>query len=502
MTTTPLTVKHEDWALCLGSGQTIYVPSRISSMTTYVLLEQERWFEAEIDFVARLLEPGDDALDIGANHGVYTLALARCAAVGHVWAFEPTIEPRLRLERTVIANDLLGRVSVEACALSDHRGSAVFHTSAQSELNSMHAQGGATEESVTLDTLDAFAQRELAGRQVGFVKIDAEGEEPRVLQGGHEFFETRAPIVMFEMIAGTRPQLGLLDDFAARGFGIFRHLPELDLLVEYKPSGDQNDSWVLNLFAIKPEQQARLHASGLLVRWSDLDGRPGEPAPHGDALRRLSQQLSMRGLTVPAPETDGEAYCAALAHAATAQLGLAVCATDRVHHLLVARDTVQAALNQDRVSHVAAWTLLVHCLHALGSRQAALAIAGKLLELWPAANIDQRSAFLPALTVDLTRPRSTDAASWMRQSLAEFVECRARYSSFFDRRPDGLRTLLEHPDHSAEIERRYLLSELCRDRMPDTTALRLLPAGTATANPQIWSAWIRHARESAQKIAA
>ena len=42
-TSLPLAPKHDDWALRLASGQTIHVPGRISSMTTYVMLEQERW---------------------------------------------------------------------------------------------------------------------------------------------------------------------------------------------------------------------------------------------------------------------------------------------------------------------------------------------------------------------------------------------------------------------------------------------------------------------------
>lgn len=494
--------KTEDWVLRLASGQRIHVPGRISSMTTYVLLEQERWFEGEIGLVARLLEPGEDALDIGANHGVYTLALAGSAAVERVWAFEPTHEPRGRLERTVVSNGLEARVSVVPCALSDHTGSAVFHTSAQSELNSMHVQGGAVEETVALDTLDAFAQRELTGRTVGFVKIDAEGEEPRVLRGGDEFFRTRAPIVMFEMIAGTRPQLGLLDDFAALGYGIFRHLAELDLLIEYRPSGDQNDQWVLNLFAVKPAQQERLARQGLLLRWSDLEARLSDPVPHADALSRLSAQASMQGLHTPAPAIDGEEFCLALAHAATAQLNLAACAADRVHHLLTARDTIQAALNAGRVAHAGAWSLLVHCLNALGSRQAAVSIATELLRIWPTANVVQRSTFVPVLAADLARPRSTDVAAWMRQSLAEFVECHGRYSSFFGSDAHGLRRLLDHPDHRAEIERRYVLTELRRDRLPDTRALQLLDSDPGASNPQIWAAWIDHARRSARAMAA
>jgi hypothetical protein len=42
-----------------------------------VLIEQEDWFEKEICFVRRLLQPGMRAADIGANYGTCTLAMAR-----------------------------------------------------------------------------------------------------------------------------------------------------------------------------------------------------------------------------------------------------------------------------------------------------------------------------------------------------------------------------------------------------------------------------------------
>jgi hypothetical protein len=41
-----------------------------------VLIEQEDWFEKEICFVRRVLQPGTCAADIGANYGTYTLAMA------------------------------------------------------------------------------------------------------------------------------------------------------------------------------------------------------------------------------------------------------------------------------------------------------------------------------------------------------------------------------------------------------------------------------------------
>jgi hypothetical protein len=54
----------------------VCVPDDIRWMMPYVLLEQEDWFEDEISFVRRLVQPGSRVIDIGANYGLYTLALA------------------------------------------------------------------------------------------------------------------------------------------------------------------------------------------------------------------------------------------------------------------------------------------------------------------------------------------------------------------------------------------------------------------------------------------
>ena len=61
-------------------GTHIIVPSSLDSITTYVILEQEKWFEKEMAFIARWLQPGMTAIDIGANLGVYCLPMARLEA--------------------------------------------------------------------------------------------------------------------------------------------------------------------------------------------------------------------------------------------------------------------------------------------------------------------------------------------------------------------------------------------------------------------------------------
>jgi hypothetical protein len=68
----------ESWTVHLASGLALQVPASLRSLTTYVLLEQETWFEPEMSLLPLLLEPGMHALDIGANHGIYALEIARC----------------------------------------------------------------------------------------------------------------------------------------------------------------------------------------------------------------------------------------------------------------------------------------------------------------------------------------------------------------------------------------------------------------------------------------
>ena len=60
--------------LKLTDAVTLAVPASLNSVTTYVLLEQERWFEKEMDFLRHWLRPGMTVIDIGANHGVLQLA--------------------------------------------------------------------------------------------------------------------------------------------------------------------------------------------------------------------------------------------------------------------------------------------------------------------------------------------------------------------------------------------------------------------------------------------
>jgi FkbM family methyltransferase len=131
----------ETWSLATTSGLVFHVPPDMNSLTTFVLLEQERWFEPEMSLLPRLLQPAMNALDIGANHGMYALEIARCTRTGHVWAFEPTVAPRSSLLRSVQANGLSDRVTVVAAGLAECAGQASFAVGDSSELNCRSGAG-------------------------------------------------------------------------------------------------------------------------------------------------------------------------------------------------------------------------------------------------------------------------------------------------------------------------------------------------------------------------
>src|ERR1035437_624638 len=110
--------------LTLVDGVRVVVPDSVHLITPYVLREQLDWFEDEIKFLRRLLQPGQKVIDIGANYGVYTLSMAKTVGpTGHVWAFEPASNTANLLAAGIAANDFT-QIVLERSALSSTCGTA------------------------------------------------------------------------------------------------------------------------------------------------------------------------------------------------------------------------------------------------------------------------------------------------------------------------------------------------------------------------------------------
>jgi FkbM family methyltransferase len=282
----------------------VVVADTLEQITPYVLAEQHDWFEDELALVRQLLARGERAIDVGANHGVYALTMARAVGLtGRVWAFEPGRAVAARLRRSLAINGLHPpQATLVEAALSNREGEGELQIGLQSELNSLRPSDGArppagsfgsTAEAVALLTLDGSAVR-LGLRDIAFIKIDAEGAEADIVDGGRRFFATESPLVMFEVRHGAAINLHLIQRFEGLGYGSYRLIPGLGILA---PLGAGElaalDPFQLNVFACKPDRARALERRGLLATGLDAPAGPDhQPAAPAGAWRAyLEAQL-------------------------------------------------------------------------------------------------------------------------------------------------------------------------------------------------------------------
>jgi FkbM family methyltransferase len=154
--------------------------------------------EPELGILARLVRPGSTAIDVGANRGIYSYALARAGA--HVESIEPN--PAL----AHFARTMLGRrARVHELALSNVDGAGTLHIpfgrrSVPDHLvASLRDRGDrAVTVNVPIRTMDSFDFKD-----VSFIKVDVEGGELDVLQGGRRTISRDRPNLLIELLAGT-----------------------------------------------------------------------------------------------------------------------------------------------------------------------------------------------------------------------------------------------------------------------------------------------------------
>ena len=160
----------------------IYADTADVGITPHLALNGfwESWITLTI---ARLVEPGWHCVDVGANHGYYTLLMADGAGpTGAVFAVEPNPDPARRLLNTLDVNGFSDFAHVIDKAASDISGQHVeLHIEEGRGLNAtlMPGEGSraVTVESVSVDELTRDWPR------VDLVKVDVEGAEQAVWRG-------------------------------------------------------------------------------------------------------------------------------------------------------------------------------------------------------------------------------------------------------------------------------------------------------------------------------
>jgi FkbM family methyltransferase len=158
--------------------------------------------EPEEAEVRRLIAKGDTVLDIGANFGVFTKLFSELVGPqGSVISFEPIPQTfrtlaagvkRYHLDNVRVFNkalsDIVGTVQMFVPQYADAPGDNLYEASIVSNSQS---QNTLTIDSVSIDSLQL--------PRVDFMKIDVEGHELNVLQGGRRTLEQHHPTLMVEV---------------------------------------------------------------------------------------------------------------------------------------------------------------------------------------------------------------------------------------------------------------------------------------------------------------
>ena len=463
--------------LQLSNGVTLAVPPSLRVPTTYVILEQETWFERELAFLPHVLRPGMTAIDIGANFGVYSLTMARLVAPGRVFAYEPGSEPRALLERSRELNRA-SNLEICAAALSDSRRDGHLAFGASSELNALAESGPGEQVRITsLDLEDA----DRGWPAPDFVKIDAEGEEERILAGGAKFFARHSPLVMFEIMAGRVVNKRLLSIFASMGYQIYQMLPAAPVLNPVDPEAPPSNI-ELNLFAAKPDRARALAQTGLLVEhmpdwqpdaqvrsefltlWKAQKFAPVFAPLLGDLAAldpdyrdALSAYAIWRTVEKPLPER-----CAALFYAYRSLNALCQRAASSARLSTFARVAWEAG---ERVASVRALDLLISNLQS--------------------GSIQNCEPFWPACPRFDTVAANGRASEWFVTAAVEQFERLRGFSTFFGGASPVLEWLCQQPLASIEMQRRRVLLAARAGRHV-VVPPRLCTAAPDHLNAEVW----------------
>jgi FkbM family methyltransferase len=178
----------------------------------------------EVDSILSFVRPGDHVLDLGANIGFHTLALARTVgSAGQVTSVEPQRFCFQLLCANVTANQLT-TVNCLRAAVGDAPGTCTVPRLSPTARHNAGATTVSLDQGVAdqTDTVPLITVDSLALARCDLIKIDTEGFEDRVAQGARQTLETLRPTLYVEVHDRDKLQRlhGLLKPL---GYSLFLH---------------------------------------------------------------------------------------------------------------------------------------------------------------------------------------------------------------------------------------------------------------------------------------
>jgi len=196
--------------------------------------------------------------DVGANVGLYSWEVRKVSPHRKILAFEPDPENIKLLEKTLSGANFQN-VEICKCALSNRLAEVSFF---QDNLTSatgcvagkdkpwieQYLNGSANEIRVKTETLDSVVSED---KTPSLIKIDVEGHEVEVLQGGKNTLSEVKPILIIESFPPKQSTvISLLDELGYRYIDADRHAsmnPKTTNLFAWHPQGPLDKATIQKL---------------------------------------------------------------------------------------------------------------------------------------------------------------------------------------------------------------------------------------------------------------
>ncbi|MEP7250740.1 MAG: FkbM family methyltransferase [Ginsengibacter sp.] len=176
-----------------------------------VLVKYKKSFEySTLQLFSKILKRGDVIIDVGANSGLYSIFYSKLIGDGGaVYSFEPDISTFSLLQKNLALNNC-GNVHAYNCALSDKECSIEMVAANPVNINLKSADSfkfmkevipydkARENHSIKAFKLDDIEELKPVAK-IDCIKIDVEGAELLVLQGGIKTISKYKPIIIFEL---------------------------------------------------------------------------------------------------------------------------------------------------------------------------------------------------------------------------------------------------------------------------------------------------------------
>ena len=164
--------------------------------------------------IERYCSPGMTVVDVGANVGFHTMAMARLVGPsGRVLAFEPNSENCRLILKTLSANSV-SNVELLPVALGERRGWSHFTSHVGSNGGAIRSSDGHYVDGAG-PVVASWPLDELNLVRVGLIKLDVEGAEGLVVRGGAKTIRQSRPVIITEL---SRDMLGRVSEVDPLGY--------------------------------------------------------------------------------------------------------------------------------------------------------------------------------------------------------------------------------------------------------------------------------------------